>query len=171
MFLGFPYFIESRSIKFTSSIQRLGDRDDRTTDFRTGHPEPTGLDRGLHLRSSHRYQRTRHRQKDSRPLGLSRAQTSVCDGILCPEGLLVRALIFVGVYVLMCAFGREAIAWLDARYVETAIYQALEPVIGWIVIGGLVGFLALLVVGALYFLLMFIGLVIAMLRSRDPWTE
>jgi len=83
----------------------------------------------------------------------------------------VRALIFVGVYVLMCAFGDEAIAWLDARYVETAIYQALEPVIGWIVIGGLVGFLALLVVGALYFLLMFIGLVIAMSRSRDPWTE
>jgi len=81
------------------------------------------------------------------------------------------ALILPGVIVLMCAFGDEAIAWLDARYVETAIYQALEPVIGWIVIGGLVGFLALLVVGALYFLLMFIGLVIAMLRSRDPWTE
>ena len=83
----------------------------------------------------------------------------------------MRALIFVGVYVLMCAFGRETIAWLDARYVETAIYQALAPVIGWIVIGGLVCVLALLVVGALYFLLMFIGLVIAMLRSRDPWTE
>ena len=83
----------------------------------------------------------------------------------------MRALIFVGVYVLMCAFGRETIAWLDARYVETAIYQALAPVIGWIVIGGLVGVLALLVVGALYFLLMFVGLVIAMLRSRDPWTE
>ena len=83
----------------------------------------------------------------------------------------MRALIFVGVYVLMCAFGDEAIAWLDARYVETAIYQALAPVIGWIVIGGLVGFLALLVVGAFYFLLMFIGLVIGMLRSRDPWTE
>ena len=60
----------------------------------------------------------------------------------------MRALIFVGVYVLMCAFGDEAIAWLDARYVETAIYQALAPVIGWIVIVGLVGFLALLVVGA-----------------------
>ena len=81
------------------------------------------------------------------------------------------ALILPGVIVLMCAFGDEAIAWLDARYVETAIYQALAPVIGWIVIGGLVGFLALLVVGALCFLLMFMGLVIGMFRSRDPWTE
>ena len=79
MFLRCPYFIERRSIKFTLSIQRLGDRDDRTTDFRTGHPEPTCLDRGLRLRGSHRCQRIRHRQKDQPSLGLPRLQASLCD--------------------------------------------------------------------------------------------
>ena len=87
----------------------------------------------------------------------------------------MRALILVGVYVLMCAFGDEAIAWLDARYVETAIYQALAPVIGWIVIGGLGVWFAYLAIvfaiGTFCFLLGFIGIVIGMLRSRDPWTE
>ena len=81
------------------------------------------------------------------------------------------ALILPGVIVLMCAYGDEAIAWLDARYVETAIYQALAPVIAWVVIGGLGVWFAYLAIVFAIGAFCFIGIVIGMFRSRDPWTE
>ena len=85
------------------------------------------------------------------------------------------ALILPGVIVLMCAYGDEVVGWLAAQYVETAIYQAVAPVISWVVLAGLVAWFAYLVIlfaiGTFCFLLSFIGIVIGMLRSRDPWSE
>ena len=106
-------------------------------------------------------------------------EAALCNGILYPEGLLVKdshaALILPGVIVLMCAYGDEVVGWLAAQYVETAIYQAVAPVIAWVVIGGLGAWFAYLAIvfaiGTFCFLLSFIGIVIGMLRSRDPWTE
>ena len=106
-------------------------------------------------------------------------EATLCNGILYPEGLLVKdshaALILPGVIVLMCAYGDEVIGWLTVQYAETVIYQAVEPVIWWIVLAGLGGWFAYLAIvfaiGTFCFLLGFIGIVIGMLRSRDPWTE
>ena len=81
-----------------------------------------------------------------------------------------RWLVCVGVYALIGAYGEEVVNWLSVQYAGTAIYQAVAPVIGAVVLAGLGALVAGLVVAAIWFLVTFVALVISMSRSRDPWT-